>query len=80
MPISHQRPDPPVSPADKRAIQQEVAADLIEMIKRHHALNQQEHRLMESIIAEVGTKYGILPPEEGYKIDRIEERIPREWF
>jgi len=63
-----------------RKIQQEVAADLIEMIKRHHALNSMEQRLMESIIAEVGTKYGILPPEEGYKIDRLEERIPQEWF
>lgn len=70
----------PYPAQEVRKIQQEVAADLIEMIKHHHALNQQEQRLMDSIIAEVGTKYGILPPEEGYKIDRIEERIPQEWF
>lgn len=68
--------------ADVRAIEQTVAKDLIDMIRRHKPLNEQEQRLMDSLIAEVGTKYQILPPVEGFKVERIEEKLPPsgEWF
>ena len=53
----------------------------MEMIKRHHPLNDQERRLLESLSAEVGTKYGLLPPQEGFKTERIEEKLPPNgWF
>ena len=71
--------EPAASFQQVREIQQQVAADVIEMVKRHLALNTQEQRLMDSIVAEVGVKYGLLPPIEGFKIDRLEERI-QEWF
>lgn len=70
-------------PADiVRTIEQNVANDLIQMIRRHKPLNEQEQRLMDSLIAEVGTKYQLLPPVEGFKTERIEEKLPPsgEWF
>lgn len=65
-----------------RAIEQRVARDLIGMVRQHKALNDQEQRLMDSICAEVGTKYGILPPQEGFKVERLEEKMPADgqWF
>jgi len=70
----------PGQPASAREIAQAVASDLVEMIKRHTPLNEQEQRLMDSLIAEIGTKYQILPPVEGFKAERIEEKLPKEWF
>lgn len=66
--------------AEIRQIEQRVAKDLMEMVGRHKPLNHQEQRLMDAIRSEVGVKYGILPPQEGYKVERIEEKLPREWF
>ena len=63
-----------------RGIEQRVARDLIAMVKRHKALNEQEQRLMEAICAEVGVKYNVLPPQEGFKAERLEESIPENWF
>lgn len=65
-----------------REIEKRVANDVIVMIRRHKPLNHQEQRLMDAIIAEVGVKYGVLPPQEGFKEDRIEEKLPEggEWF
>lgn len=69
------------TPENIRAIEQGVARDFMEMIKRHHPLNDQERRLLESLSAEVGTKYGLLPPQEGFKTERIEEKLPPNgWF
>jgi len=63
-------------------IEQRVAKDLIDMVRRHKPLNEQEIRLMDAICAEVGTKYGVLPPQEGFKVERLEEKIPLDgqWF
>lgn len=71
-----------LSAADTRSIEQRVAEDLIQMIRRHKPLNDQEQRLMDSLVAEIGTKYGVLPPQEGFKAERIEEKLPPngEWF
>jgi len=65
-----------------RTIEQRLANDMISMIRKHRPLNQQESRLLESLVAEIGTKYGVLPPQEGFKIERIEEKLPldNQWF
>lgn len=71
---------PNIPLAEARSIQQDVARDLIEMLRRHTALNDQEQRLLDSLAAEIGAKYQILPPVEGFKAERIEEKLPKEWF
>lgn len=73
---------PKIGNAEQVAIEQRVAQELIKMVRQHKALNAQEQRLMDAICAEVGTKYGILPPQEGFKIERLEEKMPTDgqWF
>jgi hypothetical protein len=61
---------------------QAVAADCMNIIKKRTALNDQEQRLLDALYAEIGIKYELLPPQEGFKIERFDEKteISKEWF
>lgn len=66
------------------AAKQEVASEMMAMIRRRRPLNEMEKRLLDALVSEIGVKYLLLPSVEGFRVEARQFEEDRQssvnWF
>lgn len=57
------------TPDELFAAKQEAARDMMAIIKRRRPLNAMEGRLLDALYSEIGAKYLLLTPVDGFKVE-----------
>ena len=73
-----------LAPDEIFAAKQEAANEMMAMIRKHRPLNEMEKRLLDALYSEIGVKYLLLPPVDGFKVearqDEENDGFKNSWF